>query len=44
VPDPETRPIETFGRIVEPNADEVAAMEPGQNRRALVPGTGTGPN
>jgi hypothetical protein len=40
----ETRPMETVGRKVEPNADEVDAVDRGRNRRALVPGTGTGPN
>ncbi len=36
--------METVGRKVEPNGDEVDAVEPGQSGRALVPGTGTGPN
>ena len=44
MPDLETRLMEAVGRKVEPNADEVDAVDRGQNRRALVPGTGTGPN
>ena len=44
MPGMETRPMVTVGRKVEPNADEVDAVVPGQIRRALVPGMGTGPN
>ena len=44
MPGMETRPMETFVPMVDLHTEDAGVVERGQNRRALVPGTGTGPN